>query len=74
MTLREIAAAFEYHTARGVGAGELGNTAAMLEALVKQYQHDPPVTLAALAALLVQTGADVESRSAEIYVSVDDSA
>lgn len=53
-TLRDIAAAFEYFTSRGLEAGALGNTAAMLERLAEVYQRDPVGTLRVLGPLLVR--------------------
>lgn len=52
--LREIAAGFEYYTERGLGAGEIGNTAAMLKRLTEEYRRNPVATLAALGPVLVQ--------------------
>lgn len=52
--LREIAAAFEYYTERGIGAGETGNAAAMLERLAQEYRRSPADTLRILGSLLVQ--------------------
>jgi hypothetical protein len=53
-TLREIAAAFEYYTERGIGAGEIGNTAAILKRLADEYKRDPAGTLLALGFILVK--------------------
>jgi hypothetical protein len=60
-TLREIAAAFEYFTSRGLEAGALGNTAAMLTHLAEEYRCNPVGTLRALGPLLVQ----MENRNGE---------
>lgn len=38
--LREIAEHFGYVVSRGVGAGEIGNTAAMLDKIAERWRED----------------------------------
>jgi hypothetical protein len=51
--LREIAAGFGYYVSRGLGAKEIGNTAAMLKYLAQRYREEPIATRATLGSLLM---------------------